>query len=112
VEQAKPENLEKWVNQEGVILNSCITAQTKNPLSHQKRAWKTITSFNIDYLNKHSKGLTFLLRYKPLQRKEEPVNGHRHFILRSTHLPVFLVRNQTFFGNKSFTSCQKQSLID
>lgn len=95
-------NLESWARQGVLLLNTTLTVKAKQPLSHQNMGWEIFTDAVIEALNRHKKGLVFLLWGRNAHAKEELIDTNRHYILKAAHPSPFSAA-RGFFGCRHFS---------
>lgn len=105
---APPSNgdLNHWAEQGVLLLNSILTVQEGQPLSHAKRGWEQFTDAVIETINKEKKGIIFILWGSPAQAKAAHVDHARHIILKAPH-PSPLSAHRGFFGSKPFSTVNR-----
>ena len=95
-------NLEKWVKQGILLLNTSLTVRAHQANSHQKIGWEILTDYIIKKLNEREKPIVFILWGRNAQSKEKFITNPNHLILKSTH-PSPLSAHRGFFGSKPFS---------
>ena len=95
-------DLTPWALQGVLLLNATLTVEMANAGSHQKRGWEEFTDAAISALNKHRKGLVFVLWGGYAQKKGEIIDTNKHLVLTSPH-PSPLSAHRGFFGNHQFS---------
>jgi uracil-DNA glycosylase len=107
-------NLQKWVDQGVMLLNTILTVEEGAPLSHHKLGWNLITDHVIRVIAENTTGTVFVLWGKPAQTKEKLIPSGKHHILTAAH-PSPLSAHRGFFGSKPFSQINavvKGSAID
>lgn len=94
--------LEAWARQGVLLLNTCLTVRSGEPLSHRCRGWETFTDAVIRAVNAGRDGVVFVLWGKPAQAKTKLIDANRHAVVTAAH-PSPLSANAGFFGSKPFS---------
>jgi uracil-DNA glycosylase len=102
---APPANgdLNHWAEQGILLLNSILTVQEGQPLSHSKRGWEEFTDAVIEAIDREKSGVIFVLWGSPAQAKAARVDVSKHHVLRAPH-PSPLSAHRGFFGSKPFSA--------
>ena len=95
-------NLIPWAKQGVFLLNSVLTVQAGQPLSHQSIGWQHITDATIIALQKNFTRLVFLLWGKQAQKKKSLIDESKHLIIESSH-PSPLSYYRGFKGHRQFS---------
>jgi len=106
-------NLERWADQDVLLLNATLTVRENEAGSHQKKGWETFTDAVIQKISDEKENVVFLLWGGFAQKKGAKINRTKHHVLESGH-PSPLSANRGFwFGNKHFskTNTYLQSLV-
>eukprot|EP00128_Syssomonas_multiformis_P017152 Colp12_sorted_trinity150504_noHs@11554 len=98
--------LKGWAEQGVLLLNACLTVRKANANSHAGHGWEKFTDAVIEYLNKHKKGLVFVLWGKYAQKKGERIDKKKHCVIMSAHPSPLSARNG-FFGSRCFSKANK-----
>ena len=77
----------KWERQGVVMLNTALTVESGNPLSHQKY-WKRFTELTLRKLSEINSGIVYCLWGKHADAYAIYINSNNNTILRCTH-PVY-----------------------
>ncbi len=77
--------LEQWANEGVFLLNTVLTVQAGQPMSHSKIGWQTFTDAVIRKLSDEKRGLVFLLWGNPARAKKELIDTGKHFVLEAAH---------------------------
>ena len=79
-------NLERWVKQGVLLLNTVLTVETGKPASHARRGWETVTDALIEYVAHTPQPKVFMLWGNHAQQKQAliPANDHT-LVLRANH---------------------------
>jgi uracil-DNA glycosylase len=78
-----------WANQGVLLLNTILTVERSNPLSHKDLGWQAFTDRVIAELNSDSNPKVFLLWGKHARDKKILVTNPKHLILETTHPSPF-----------------------
>ncbi len=78
-------DLTKWAEQGVLLLNTILTVEDSNPLSHQNLGWQTFTNTCIQWLNKHQVGLAFMLWGSQAQKMAAFIDPAKHQIFSTSH---------------------------
>ena len=99
-------DLTRWANQGVLLLNSILTVEKGNPLSHKNIGWENLTDKIIDVLCQNRKGLVFVLWGAHARSKKNIIEGSGNLILESAH-PSPLSAHRGFLGSKPFSKINK-----
>ena len=99
-------DLTRWANQGVLLLNSILTVEKGNPLSHKNIGWENLTDKIIDVLCQNRKGLAFVLWGAHARSKKNIIEGSGNLILESAH-PSPLSAHRGFLGSKPFSKINK-----
>ena len=99
-------NLSKWAKQGVFLLNTTLTVEKSNPLSHSKIGWELFTDKVIELLSEKKQNLVFILWGKHAQAKNQIIDNSKHLVISSTH-PSPLSAHRGFFGSKPFSQTNK-----
>lgn len=104
LDQPIPENgdLTRWAQQGVLLLNSILTVEEGNPLSHKDKGWEQFTNAVIQHLTNRREGIVFMLWGSKAAAKIENVDRSKNLILQSVH-PSPLSAYRGFFGCKHFS---------
>lgn len=94
-------NLEKWAEQGILLLNTTLTVEAHQPMSHAGKGWEEFTGKVIAAISREKTGVVFLLWGKHAQSKEKLIDLDKHFVLKATHPSPFSAHNG-FFGCNHF----------
>lgn len=94
-------NLENWAKQGVFLINSILTVEEKNPLSHKSIGWELFTDSVIRRLG-NGKGRVFILMGKHAKEKEHLIDSNKNLVLFTPH-PSPLSAYRGFFGSKIFS---------
>lgn len=99
-------DLSGWAKQGVFLLNTILTVEDSNPLSHQNKGWEIFTDKVIEVLSAREKPMIFVLWGKEAQKKKAMIQSH-HLVLESSH-PSPLSSYRGFFGSKPFSTINAQ----
>lgn len=100
-------NLEGWVKQGVLLLNSALTIRGKKSNSHQNY-WRDVTTTIIRMISEHKEQpVVFMLWGGDAKKKATLINKRKHLILESTH-PSPLSAHRGWFGNNHFKICNEK----
>jgi len=91
-----------WAKQGVLLLNTILTVEANQPLSHQNQGWEIFTDRILSLCNKHPKPCVFILWGKNAQSKASLISDPKHLILMAPH-PSPLSVYRGFFGSKPFS---------
>lgn len=106
IKPAKIGDLTPWANQGVLLLNTILTVQKGNALSHNMIGWETFTNEVIKTLNEQNQKIVFILWGSYAISKKALLNNPNHLILTSPH-PSPLSAYRGFFGSKPFSKTNK-----
>jgi len=95
-------NLTKWAKQGVLLLNTILTVNIHEPLSHQKKGWETFTLEAIKTINEHCDFVVFILWGSKAKKYQQYINTNKHQVITSAH-PSPLSSYRGFFGSKPFS---------
>jgi len=95
-------NLTKWAKQGVLLLNSTLTVEEGDPLSHENIGWNIFTDKIISILSNKKSQLVFFLWGSHARSKINLIDSSRHMIIESPH-PSPLSAHRGFFGSKPFS---------
>ena len=95
-------DLTRWAKQGVLLLNSILTIEEGNDVSHSGKGWEKFTDAVIKKLSDEKKDLVFLLWGNLAISKGLIVNKSKHFVLEASH-PSNLSAYRGFFGCKHFS---------
>lgn len=102
-------NLEKWANQDVLMLNAVLTVKAHEAASHAKIGWHNFTDAVISLMNERTESVIFVLWGNFARSKKKLINNDRHIIIESAH-PSPLAARRGFFGSKPFSKIN-ESLV-
>ena len=95
-------DLTRWATQGVLLLNSLLTVEKGNPLSHKNFGWEFLTDRLIQILSEKRKGLVFILWGSHARSKKNLIDPISNLILESAH-PSPLSAHRGFIGSKPFS---------
>ncbi|MDI6452903.1 uracil-DNA glycosylase [Peloplasma aerotolerans] len=95
-------NLSKWAKQGVLLLNTVLTVEAHQPMSHQNRGWESFTLEVVKKINEKDQPVVFILWGSHAQKFIPYINNRKHYILKSVH-PSPLSAHRGFFGSKPFS---------
>lgn len=96
-------NLERWAQQEILLLNASLTVKKDVANSHKHLKWNIFTDNVINYISDNCNNIVFILWGSFAQKKGTKINREKHLVLECGH-PSPLSANRGFwFGNKHFS---------
>tara|TARA_S200000501_G_scaffold160487_1_gene151362 strand:- start:743 stop:1420 length:678 start_codon:yes stop_codon:yes gene_type:complete len=95
-------NLTRWATQGVLLLNSLLTVEKGNPLSHKNFGWEFLTDKVIKVLSEKRKGLVFILWGSHARSKKKLIDSGNNLIIESAH-PSPLSAHRGFIGSKPFS---------
>lgn len=109
-------DLTAWAEQGVLLLNTILTVEESKPLSHQDLGWQTFTNKCIQWLNKHSEGLAFMLWGSHAQKFAAQIDRQKHQLFQTSHpSPLSVYRGFDGCGhftevNNYLTSLEKEAI--
>ncbi|SFR74934.1 Uracil-DNA glycosylase [Marinobacter daqiaonensis] len=94
--------LQPWADRGVLLLNAVLTVEEGNPGAHQGKGWETFTDRVIEAINRHRKGVVFLLWGSYARKKGRVIDRDRHLVLEGPH-PSPLSAYRGFFGCRHFS---------
>jgi len=98
----KTGNLTKWAKQGVLLLNTSLTVELHQPLSHQGKGWEEFTLEIVKIVNEKQKPVVFILWGAHAQKFTKYIDHDKHLILKAVH-PSPLSASRGFFGSKPFS---------
>lgn len=95
-------DLNMWVGQGVLLLNTGLTVEKAQAASHQHWPWAIITDALIQYVNEYTPTCAFLLWGKHAQNKKNLIDQQKHLVLTAPH-PSPLSAHRGFLGCKHFS---------
>lgn len=102
-------DLTGWVAQGVLLLNTVLTVEASQPLSHRDRGWEKFTHQIISELNARKEPMVFVLWGSHAQKFKAIIDRSRHVILESPH-PSPLSAHRGFLGSKVFSKTNAELL--
>ena len=83
----EPENgdLSRWQNQGVFLLNTLLTVEKGEPLSHKNIGWEIFTSNAIKHLTQKNKNVGYLLWGKNAHSFEKQIDTTENLVIKSSH---------------------------
>ena len=82
---AKHGDLSKWATQGVLLLNTILTVEARQAMSHAKSGWQIFTDAVIRKLSDERSGIVFLLWGRPARSKALLINTSKHTVLEAAH---------------------------
>lgn len=102
--------LKKWADQGILLLNTVLTVDAGEPLSHSKMGWESVTDHLLRNIAEHTEKVIFVLWGKSAQQKKKMIqpwiDAKSHRLFESAH-PSPLSAHRGFFGSKPFSTCNQ-----
>jgi len=95
-------NLNRWVKEGVLLLNSTLTVRAHQAGSHQNKGWEQFTDAIINHLANQKEHLVFILWGNYAQKKGAFIDADKHLIIKSAH-PSPLSAYHGFFGSRPFS---------
>ncbi len=95
-------NLQNWVNQGVLLLNSVLTVEQGKANSHQGKGWERFTDKVVSVVNALERPVVFVLWGAYAQKKGAMIDASRHLVIRSPH-PSPLSAYRGFLGSRPFS---------
>lgn len=100
-------DLSNWAQQGVLLLNTSLSVEAHQPLSHAHYGWQDITDAIIQTLASQRSHLVFMLWGKYAQAKTKLINpDNKHLILKAPH-PSPLSAHRGFLGCKHFSQANQ-----
>lgn len=99
-------DLSDWAAQGVLLLNTILTVQKDNPLSHKDHGWEIFTDEIIKKIDSIDKPIVFVLWGSSARTKKDLIRNNKHMIIESAH-PSPLSASRGFFGSKPFSKINK-----
>lgn len=93
--------LESWAKQGILLLNSFLTVELHQPLSHSKIGWEVFTDNVIQQISNTKQNVVFILWGSFAKNKIKFIDSNKHFVLTSAHPSP--LSSYKFFGCKHFS---------
>ncbi len=95
-------NLSDWAEQGVLLLNTILTVNAKQSLSHQNYGWETFTTHVIQKIDQSCQNVVFVLWGKPAQKYAQLIQNPSHLIIQAPH-PSPLSAYRGFFHSHPFS---------
>jgi uracil-DNA glycosylase len=95
-------NLSKWAKQGVLLLNTVLTVEAHQPMSHQNKGWETFTLEVVKKINEKEQPVVFILWGSHAQKFIPYIDISKHCVIKSVH-PSPLSAHRGFFGSKPFS---------
>lgn len=95
-----------WALQGVLLLNTVLTVEAGQSLSHQGKGWESFTDSVFRILGAWERPLVFVLWGAPAQKKETFVMNASHLVLKAPH-PSPLSAHRGFFGSRPFSQINR-----
>jgi uracil-DNA glycosylase len=99
-------NIQFWAEQGVLLLNTILTVEKDQPLSHQGIGWQNFTNFCVGRISEDHEKIIFMLWGNNANQMIQCIDETKHIILSSVH-PSPLSAHKGFFGNKHFKKANK-----
>lgn len=96
-------NLTAWAKRGVLLLNTALSVIESKPASHSKIGWSEFVKNVIEYVNKNSKGVVYILLGKHANSYAKYIDEDIHFIVSASH-PSSFSANRGFFESNIFKS--------
>eukprot|EP00953_Heterococcus_sp_UTEX-ZZ885_P027125 14600-Heterococcus_DN1.PRE.1 len=96
--------LTPWCEQGVLLLNTVLTVEKGQAMSHRKQGWEQFSDAVIRQLNKSERPIVFLLWGKPSQEKGSSINKSLHKVITCSHpSPLGATKtSEPFIGSNCF----------
>jgi uracil-DNA glycosylase len=95
-------DLTPWAQEGVMLLNTILTVEHNNPLSHKDIGWQILTDHTIEWINSHLDYVVFILWGNQARSKKQLITNSTHYIIEGVH-PSPLSVYRGFFGSKPFS---------
>lgn len=95
--------LEDWARQGVLMLNTSLTVEAGQPMSHAQIGWEQFTNAVIRKISEQKNGVVFLLWGNFARQKESLIDTQKHFVLKAAHPSPFSAHSG-FFGCRHFSN--------
>jgi uracil-DNA glycosylase len=106
VKMPKHGDLSNWANQGVLLLNTILTVEANQPLSHQNKGWEVFTLQIIKAINQLDQPICFLLFGAHARSFKAYLNHPKHTVLETSH-PSPLSNYRGFSGSGVFKLCNE-----
>ncbi len=98
----KTGDLTPWAKQGVLLLNTILTVEAHQALSHQQKGWESFTKKLIETLAKNQQNLIFVLWGNHAKQFLPLIKSYGHEVITSVH-PSPLSAHRGFFGSKPYS---------
>lgn len=102
IKQSEVGDLTKWATEGVMLLNTILTVEQNQPLSHKDIGWNVLTDHTISWINEHLHHVVFILWGNQARSKKQLITNPTHYIIEGVH-PSPLSAHRGFFGSKPFS---------
>lgn len=95
-------DLQGWVDQGVLLLNTVLTVEASKPLSHRGQGWEEFTEAVVRHLGSRPEPMVFILWGSHAQKFKKLIDLKRHAVIESPH-PSPLSAHRGFFGSRPFS---------
>lgn len=99
-------DLTRWSEQGVLLLNASLTVISKQPNSHAKLGWHTLTDDIIKTISSNKEHVVFMLWGAFAQKKSGLIETDKHCVLQTSH-PSPLSSHRGFLGSDVFVRCNE-----
>lgn len=100
-------DLTYWTKQGIFLLNTILTVDAGEPLSHQGLGWEEFTTHTIRTLNQYDNSIVFILWGAHARKLKSLIDNPRHLILEAAHPAVEAYGSKGYFGCKHFSQANE-----
>jgi len=100
-----------WAKQGVFLLNTVLTVEKGQPLSHRGIGWEIFTENTIKEISEKKEGVVFILWGGNARKYKKLIDKKKHFIIESAH-PSPLSAYRGFFDSKPFSKTNEYTKID
>ncbi|HEX6362695.1 MAG TPA: uracil-DNA glycosylase [Albitalea sp.] len=101
-------DLTAWARQGVLLLNTSLTVEDGQPLSHARRGWEHLTDTLLAHVAAQPQPIVFLLWGAAAQRKRALIDESRHRVLTANHPSPLSARR----GPEPFVGCRHFSRVN
>jgi len=94
-------DLTSWAKQGVLLLNTVLSVEANQPLSHVNKGWEQFTDRVLMELNHSERPIVFVFWGREAQKKARLITNEIHNVISSSH-PSPLSARHSFFGSKVF----------
>ena len=91
-----------WAREGVLLLNTTLSVQQGQPLSHKNRGWEEITSALLQGISQQLQDVVFILWGRHAQTSADLIDVSRHHIITSSHPSPFSA-SRGFLGSRPFS---------